>query len=272
MKKVNICFPGGKAKCLTMSYDDGKIQDKRLIEIFDANGIKGTFNLNYGLIDSTEFNRDYPRIQVDEIKEVYKNHEVATHTLTHPTIERCPLTEVAYEILEDRKGLEGIVGKPVLGNAYPNGSYNDEIKALFKSLGIVYARVVASKPDFLLPTDPFEWHPTAHHNDPKLMEHAEFFRDFKKGQYLRLMYVWGHSYEFDNDKNWDVIEKFSETIGNREDIWYATNLEIIQYMDAAKKLIFAADNSFVYNPTATDICIYAEDHFEIVEAGKQVNL
>ena len=46
--KVYTCFPGGKAKALTMSYDDGKVQDRRLIDIFNKYGIKGTFNLNYG--------------------------------------------------------------------------------------------------------------------------------------------------------------------------------------------------------------------------------
>lgn len=38
--KVYICFPGGKAKALTMSYDDGKIQDERLVSIFNKYGIK----------------------------------------------------------------------------------------------------------------------------------------------------------------------------------------------------------------------------------------
>ena len=38
--KVYTCFPGGKAKALTMSYDDGKLQDKRLIGIFNKYGIK----------------------------------------------------------------------------------------------------------------------------------------------------------------------------------------------------------------------------------------
>lgn len=33
--KVYTCFPGGKAKALTMSYDDGKVQDRRLIDIFN---------------------------------------------------------------------------------------------------------------------------------------------------------------------------------------------------------------------------------------------
>ena len=44
--KVYYCFPGGKAKALTMSYDDGKHADERLLSIFQKYGIKGTFNLN----------------------------------------------------------------------------------------------------------------------------------------------------------------------------------------------------------------------------------
>lgn len=266
--KIYTCFPEGKAKCLTMSYDDGKIEDKRLIDIFDANGIKGTFNINSGLMEHPIYNQDYPRIQMNEIKEVYKNHEVATHTYTHPTIERCPLTEVAFEILEDRKNLEAAIGKPVRGNAYPNGSYSEDIKTLFKQLGIAYARVVESRPDYKLPEEPLEWHPTAHHRNPELMNMADFFVNFQKKQYLKLMYIWGHSYEFDVNNNWDVIEKFSEFIGKKSDIWYATNIEIIDYMDAAKRLIFAADNSFVYNPSAITVCLDVSGKYVEVGPGE----
>lgn len=272
MKKVTVTFPEGKAKVLTMSYDDGKIEDKRLIEIFDANKIKGTFNLNFGLIDGTMYNQDHPRIQKSEIKELYKNHEVATHCYTHPTIERCPLTEVAFEILEDRKGLEGLIGKPVRGHAYPNGSYSEEIKQLFKQLGIAYARVVEPRPDYKLPTDPLEWHPTCSHNSPDLMKHAEFLKDFKKRQYLKLVYIWGHSYEFDDKNNWEVIEKFCEAAGGLDDVWYATNIEIIDYMDAAKRLVFGADNNFVYNPSALTVCLDVDGKYVEVPSGALVTL
>ena len=98
--KVYTCFPGGKAKALTMSYDDGKVQDRRLIDIFNKYGIKGTFNLNYGQVG------ERPRMTFEEMEGLYAGHEIATHTMTHPTIERCPLVEVAEELLEDRKGLE----------------------------------------------------------------------------------------------------------------------------------------------------------------------
>ena len=44
--KVYTCFPGGKAKALTMSYDDGKVQESSQNDIFNKYGIKGTINLN----------------------------------------------------------------------------------------------------------------------------------------------------------------------------------------------------------------------------------
>lgn len=166
--KVYTCFPGGKAKALTMSYDDGKVQDKRLIGIFNKYGIKATFNLNYGQVG------ERPRMTFEEMEGLYDGHEIATHTMTHPTIERCPLVEVAEELLEDRKGLEKWTGRIIRGHAYPNGSYSEEIKQLYRQLGVAYARVVETVPDFALPKDPLEWHATCHHDDPKLMEYAEF--------------------------------------------------------------------------------------------------
>ena len=74
MNKVYCCFPGGKHKALTMSYDDGRLEDRRLIEIFNCYGIKGTFHLNSGL-----WERDEKRIQPDEIPTLYRGHEVACH-------------------------------------------------------------------------------------------------------------------------------------------------------------------------------------------------
>lgn len=251
--KVYYCFPQGKAKALTMSYDDGKRADERLVSIFNKYGIKGTFNLNYGIVNDPE------RVTHAEVAKLYQGHEVATHTMTHPTIARCPLTLVAEEILEDRRGLEKLTGGLVRGHAYPNGSYSPEIKQLFSQLGIAYGRVVESQADFALPADPMEWKPTCHHKNPKLMELGQYFVDFAKKQYLKLMYVWGHSYEFDMDNNWEVIEEFCKLMGGREDIWYATNIEIIDYMQVLKSLQFSADGESVYNPSAQSAWVAVND-------------
>lgn len=77
---IYICFPGGKHKVLTMSYDDGRQEDYRLVELFNKYGIKGTFNLNAGI------DWDDKRIPFSDYRSLYERHEVACHTYTHPTI------------------------------------------------------------------------------------------------------------------------------------------------------------------------------------------
>ena len=262
--KLYLCFPEGKTKALTMSYDDGKWADERLVELFNRHGIRGTFNLNYGLMERPE------RIDKDRIRQLYEGHEVATHTMTHPTIARCPLTETAKEVLEDRIGLESLVGYPVRGHAYPNGSYNEEVKTLLGSLGIAYGRTAMWESGSMeLPTDPMEWNGTCHHNY-HLMDYARTFAEFQKKQYLKCLYVWGHSYEFDRDDNWGLMEEFCAYMGGREDIWYATNIEIIDYMEAGRRLQYGAAGDFVYNPSARTVWISVDDVPLAVAGGQTV--
>lgn len=266
IRKIYACFPGGKHKVLTMSYDDGKQEDRRLVEIFNKNGIKGTFNLNSGL------EKDPVRIPQSEYKELYKGHEVACHTVSHPTIERCPLASVAQEVIEDRKRLEAIMGYPVRGLAYPNGSHSKEIRDMLPALGIRYGRIVGNSESFAMPEDFLQWKATCHHNH-KLLELGQQFVDLHKKQYLYMMYVWGHSYEFTNANNWEVMEQFCELVGGMDDIWYATNIEIVDYMDVVKMAQYAADGSFVYNPCAKSlwICVDDEEYIE-VKGGELVTL
>ena len=46
MNRFFIRYPGFRKKALTLSYDDGVVQDARLMELLDRHGIKATFNLN----------------------------------------------------------------------------------------------------------------------------------------------------------------------------------------------------------------------------------
>lgn len=288
MPKIYKAFPGGKHKVLTMSYDDGKFADRRLVSIFNKYGIKGTFNLNSGLVD------DGVRIPTSEWKELYKGHEVATHTVTHPTIARCPNVAIIQEYLNDKQFLESVMGYPVRGHAYPNGSYSKQVARIMEDIGIKYGRIIGdyyadeyvvrqSKEEckvdvvgdvngFAFPENFYEWKATCHHNH-NLLGFGKNFRDLKKKQNLYMMYVWGHSYEFDRDDNWDLIESFCEMIGGQDDIWYATNIEIVDYMEAYDRLQFAADLSFVYNPSFQSVWIIIDDD-QVVEipGGATVSL
>ena len=99
MKKIEYRYPGGKLKALTMSYDDGTIHDRRLVEIFNRHGIKGTFHLNSGTFEYDG------RINADEVATLFAGHEVSCHTFTHPFVERVPDMEVVNQILLDKQTL-----------------------------------------------------------------------------------------------------------------------------------------------------------------------
>jgi peptidoglycan/xylan/chitin deacetylase (PgdA/CDA1 family) len=253
-----MLFPEGRIKAITMSYDDGVTQDKRLIEMFNKYKIRGTFNLNSGsfgqqdegMVRGVKINHSH--IPAEEIKEVYKNHEVAIHTLTHPHLEQLPKEIVVYEIMEDKKNIEELVGYPVRGMAYPFGTYDKEVLTTLNQLNIEYSRTVKTHEKFNLPSDFLEWNATCHHGNKELLNLA---KNFIASNDLSLFYVWGHSYEFDADNSWDFMEDFCKIVGNNSEIWYATNIEIVDYVNAVNSLKFSTTGSSVYNPSGQDVWV-----------------
>ncbi len=265
MQNIYVAFPGGRFKALTFSYDDGKLQDRRLVSIFNRHGLKGSFHLNGGLLGQAE------RIPAAEVRELYAGHEVSAHTYTHPTIARCPREQVAREILDDRKALEDLVGYPVRGLSYPNGSCSDDIVRLLPLLGIEYSRLVPTTGGFSMPEDFLRWQGTCHHNQ-ELERRGEEFLAFSRSQYLYLMYVWGHSYEFDRDGNWGLIEGFAERMGGKGDVWYATNIEIVDYMNRWKAMRFSSDCSLAHNPSAGSVWVMVGGGVAEVPGGATLRL
>jgi peptidoglycan/xylan/chitin deacetylase (PgdA/CDA1 family) len=258
-------FPGGGHKAVTFSFDDGRTHDRRLVEIMNRYGLKGTFHLNSGF-----FGRD-GYVTADEIAELYKGHEVSAHTVTHPFLEQSPLDQVAEEILADRAALESLVGYPVRGMSYPFGSYNDHVVGALPALGIEYSRTVQSHGGFSMPEDPLLWHPTCHHKT--MVEKAE---EFVNAQPYRnrwqLLFVWGHSYEFENDNNWELMDRVGEIVGGREGVWHATMAEVLAYRNAVLALRFSVDRGFVNNPTAIDVWVSVDDESTMIPAGQTVQL
>lgn len=240
-------FYQGKRHALTMSYDDGNEADRRLVEIFNRFGIKGTFHLNSGNIGKPGY------VTEAEIKTLYQGHEVAGHSVHHPYLERLTPEIRMTEIWEDRKKLEALSGKMVTGFSYPFGTWNDQVIAALRSCGFCYSRTVNDTGTFDFPEDFMQWNPTCRHRE-KLMEMAELFLKRAEMPFASMLfYVWGHSYEFDQDQNWELMEQFCGKVGRREDVWYASNGEIYTYLQAVKQLQFSADLSRVYNPAAMEV-------------------
>lgn len=265
-------FPEGRAKALTFSYDDGVKQDVRLIELLNRYGMKGTFNLNGGMYAQEEGHR---RMTERAITELYADgrHEVAVHSYNHPFLETLTPAVMTYEIVKDREKLEAQFGKIVRGMAYPMGTFSDEVVDVLKSCGILYARTTKTTEKFDIPTDWLRLPATCHHNNPRLMELAQKFVERDVKRHPQMFYLWGHTYEFDDNDNWNVIEKFAEYMSGKEDsIWYATNMEIFEYIEDYRRLIYSVDGTMVKNPTARTLWFSLNGRTVSVSAGETKRL
>ena len=271
-------FPNFRKKALTLSYDDGVVHDKRLLEIMTANGIKGTFNINSGSFAKEE---GALRMTKEQAYELYTSYdcEVACHGEKHLSLSIVPTSQAVSDVINDRINLENMFGKIIRGMAYANGHYNDDAVDILDKCGIVYSRTCITTEKFDIPTDWLRLPTTCHHKNPRLFELLDEFLDDKQVNYYwanynmpKLFYLWGHSYEFNNDDNWDIIEKFCEKAGGREDVWYATNIEIYDYVTAYDRLVFSAQGKSVYNPSSIDVYLDYFGKQVVAKAGKTVEL
>lgn len=279
-------FPGGKTKTFTMSYDDGVRSDIRLAEICCKYGVKCTFNINSGMIRSET---GHSRLTADEIRESLqgKGHEIAVHGYMHRASGALSPLDLIQDILNDRLGLEKEFGGIIRGMAYPDsginrihtGSSYESVRRNLKDLGIAYSRSLSGDNDrFLLPEDWYNWIPTAHHNNPQVLEFAEKFvnldvdSQYCSGRYPRLFYLWGHSYEFDRNDNWDRIEAILQILSGKEDTWYPTNIQLRDYVTAYESLITSADGSRIYNPSLQEIWFDVDGKLYCVKPGETVEI
>lgn len=280
MRYQFLRFPDGKAKAVTFSYDDGCKQDVMLSDILSHYRLKGTFNLN-----STEL-RGPNSLSTEIIQEhiLSKGHEIAIHGAFHRAEGVIRPIEGIQDVLNCRLELERTHGIIVRGMAYPDTGINlfsnmacyQSIKQYLTELDIVYARTLGSDNDtFALPNDWHSWVPTAHHDNPKILEYADAFinLDLSPSTYLatrypRLFYVWGHAYEFDYHNNWEHLHSLCQKLSYHEDIWYATNIEIYNYVSAYQSLVYSADNTIIYNPTLFTIWLDRDGILYSIQPGE----
>lgn len=283
MRYCFLRFPQGKLKALTLSYDDGVRDDIRMAEVLDRYGIKCTFNINSARIGGKG------RLTKEEIQThlLDKGHEIAVHGADHIAPGAADSCRFIADALNCRKQLEDMFGFIIRGMAYPDGGITrmhgnndyETIRTNLKSLGIAYSRTLAGDNNkFMLPMDFYAWMPTAHHKNPELMDYAQQFLELKEDdiksarRYARLFYLWGHSFEFARDDNWELLEEFCKIVSGQDDIWYATNMDIYNYITAWRSMITSADGKMVYNPTLVDLWMDVDGVLYSIPSGATIRI
>ncbi len=249
-------------KYFTLSFDDGLEQDKKIIEILKEFGLQATFNLNGGLFGTKKRlvhigglgfkeiqDRDglaasithaipHYRIPEDEIAQVYRSFEIASHGFYHLPMATMTDQQRDEAIQADLDKLSAIAGCPIVGHAYCSIPVTPKDEACLARHGILYARegtICTNSMDF--PADPLDYMPSSwlvHYN---LFERAELFLRLQPESRDLFFCAWGHGFEFDYNlpySNWDRFKRFCEKMAGHSDIVYCTNREAFE--DHARQL------------------------------------
>ncbi len=278
MPDIYMVFPGGKRKALTLSYDDGMEQDARLMGIMAKHGLKGTFNLNSGLFapEGTKYpaGQIHRRMSRSEAVRLYaqSGQEVALHCHAHGDLTMQLAGASVREVIRDKEELEKLFGRIIRGMAYPYGPVTDEVARALPACGVAYARTTVSTCQFELPQDWLHLAATCHHDSPQLMTLAQKMAEETPTNRPWLFYLWGHSYEFEAHDNWHVIEDFAAYIGGRDDIWYATNIEVHDYVEAWRHMQSSADGRHILNLSCQTMYVRLDDTIYTIPSGEEIVL
>lgn len=263
--RLMVRFPQGKRKALVMSYDDGSEHDRRLVATLNQYGLRATFNLNSGKVGAAH------HISKGEVQVLYQGHEVAGHGVNHLDLTTLSNEEIDREITDDQKALEDLVGAPVRGFAYPYGSYDERVIGRMSALHFAYGRTTHTSGGFELPEQPLALGTSCHHN--RALELGARFLDHEVEE-MGLLYVWGHSFEFDGflsadpRKDWDYLEAFCRLVHGQPDVYYATTIDVLDYLAAARVVMGSSVTGQLRNDAHRPIWLSRAGHVVELEPGE----
>ena len=78
--------------------------------------------------------------------------------------------------------------------------------------------------------------------------------------------------EFRTEEDWAYIARVVKMLAGNDKIWYATNIEIYDYVNAQKQIRRSADGKIFYNPTDLDVWVAKDAEPICIPAGKSVTI
>lgn len=216
-------------KYFVFSIDDGTIFDEKVLAIFNKHKIHATFNLNSGMDDYVWYNegREVRRFILKDKCHLYKGHEIASHSLTHPHLSEAEDKKVYLEAYEDICNLERIFNTKVTTFAFPFEDYDERCINIIKRIkNISIIRISEIDRSFKLPNDPYHLKITSWDIDDAL----EIIEEFKKDSEAELFVFVAHAYDFEFADSYDELDKLCSIVKKDK------NIKVIPMCDVVKLL------------------------------------
>ena len=195
------------AKYFLLSFDDGTVYDPRFVELLNKYGVKATFNLNSGLEDFVwQYEDRVPirRQKLADTVDIYRGHEIASHSLHHHWLNTLTPPQLRREVEEDCKALKAVFGVEELGFGVPFTACGEREIGIIRKF-VRYIRLSEMARDHALPEDPYHIPIHALYNQPDVKEKIRAFAEEDRDDALFVMA--GHSYEFEVLDQWEYMEQ-----------------------------------------------------------------
>lgn len=132
---------------LTVSVDDGSVNDMRAAELLEKHGLKATF-----YIPATNWER--PVLPAAQVRALSANFEIGGHTYGHVALHKLSPAQVRAELEGGKNWVEDVTGQPANSFCYPWGKFNSSVRQAVVLAGFTGARTLLFNRNELA-ADPF---------------------------------------------------------------------------------------------------------------------
>ncbi|MBQ8381201.1 MAG: hypothetical protein IJY18_04830 [Clostridia bacterium] len=306
MKIDKNFFPGWVRKSITFTIDDGDLKlDKIFLDTVKPYGILGTFNIptlklkehsadeyremyrGYGISNHCKYHplafEDGVEYDISDDKfdpasadtsKLYKAGEPGVYKKFRENNQRwSTIADTdAYIALASAnlQELYEVFGEAnVHGYCWPyciqkNENVVREVRAMHEWVrGSGYSK----DESYGMPKERADWHYTANYKN--LTEEAKKYEAFEDDGELKFFCFGVHSFDFDRNGCWNILEDFVKKYGNRpENYYYADIHTIFTYEDAVNGII--EDEEGIYNPSDVTVYIKADGKRVTVPAKSKI--
>lgn len=199
-------------KIFLISFDDGTVWDRRLVELLNKQDMKATFNLNSGLEDFVWYYEDRFPVRRQVLKEtvtLYQGHEVASHSLHHHWLNTLTPPQLSREVAEDCAALKEIFGLEDIGFGVPFTACGEREIHIIRKF-VRYIRLSEFSESFAPPADPYHIPIHGLYNQPDIRQRIAAFAESELP--VSLFVLAGHSYELEVLDHWGYMEELLQYI------------------------------------------------------------